>query len=976
MAVQLYVQYPDTTDWIVLDLFATDQEPIKISLSVADIEDPTKVASVFTRQFRVPHTEVNGPFFRAVFNVNTTDFDASRKASAYINDNGAIYTNGNIRLNSVIRNDRDRDVQYEIIFYGDTSDFASKIAGGYMSDLDLSAYNHALNYNNIVNSWTNGVFNGDIVYPLIEWGYTYDPDTKRSILPTLSDGEPESFTRTIKPLQVNQMKPAIRAKALWDAVFTKAGYTYSDDSYMNSALFQNLYVVSDNTASATLETDQSFKASCPTSRFVLQSIRYGDGAVKILAPIIDNNPTNCWNSNLSEYTVPITGTYKFGFDFYLDSYPSQLFPSQGNVTLRNVDTQAVIGTYNFGVARGLISSNITTAVIQQGVRIGFYIEVLAPSGIYTGTGVDLYFGEVFTTFTPNLVNMSALMPTNWKISDFVKSISDKFKFVFIPSKSKNREFQIIPWVDWIRLGRQKDWTSKLDENRDLKISPLFFKQTRNTSYKDIADADYVNINYQYNKKETFGQLNLDSGIEVITGTKVTEGSFATTPLDKIGGKTDASNVFLIPHIAKDTLNTRDPVQPKPRLLFYNGLVDAPATWYLRPDYSPAAITPHTQYPLMSSFQEWPPLASSLDLNWKNTTPVYDITNVFNTTPTSNPTANTYNTVFTQYWGAWYDSVYDPYSRIVEANFVLDYSDISDILFNDYVYVKDAWYFVNSITDYVAGMNTNCKVVLYKIGSNSGIVIPLTAPTNTEVTLCFGGTACDAFCCAGPFRTNTFYVDQTDMTDSNFIYADSLGNVTGYSGFYSDGTTIWEVGNNGVITGTVSPASCDCFPSALNPHTTCYSTVMCTACSCSGSSVTLYTDNLLFWNNLVFWGDSTKTTVPADGWYVFEGQAIYIVDGIGQYIQLCDGCGPGAGTGDTVYDYDLMYSLDNCEACCGGLTPVTYYTMSSVMFDSVRIFTDVDALFPAPAGYYVDASNNSYTVAGEQGNIINVQTCGC
>lgn len=156
--VQLYVKYPDTTNWIVLDQF--ENSPIKLNFSVSNIIDPLQVNSVFSRTFRVPHTSINGPFFRAVFNVNSVSFDASRKADAYINDNGALFSVGNIRLDSVYRNQKSGDIQYEIIFYGETSDFGSKIGGGFLSDVNLTAYNHTLNYSNITNSWALGSFGG------------------------------------------------------------------------------------------------------------------------------------------------------------------------------------------------------------------------------------------------------------------------------------------------------------------------------------------------------------------------------------------------------------------------------------------------------------------------------------------------------------------------------------------------------------------------------------------------------------------------------------------------------------------------------------------------------------------------------------------------------------------------------------------------------------------------------------------------
>ena len=105
MGVQLYAKTINKGQYQLLDLFSN--EPIKLTLSVANIVDPLAANSVFSRTFRVPHTSVNGPFFEAVFNVNSTNFDASKKAEAYINDNGHFFASGNIRLTNIFVNEQD-----------------------------------------------------------------------------------------------------------------------------------------------------------------------------------------------------------------------------------------------------------------------------------------------------------------------------------------------------------------------------------------------------------------------------------------------------------------------------------------------------------------------------------------------------------------------------------------------------------------------------------------------------------------------------------------------------------------------------------------------------------------------------------------------------------------------------------------------------------------------------------------------------
>ena len=100
---QLYVRQTEQDPWTLLDLFETD--PIKITLRVQDVTDPTAAVSSFSQTFRVPNSNTNGIFFQQVFNVNQTMFDPGKKAFAYINDQGLFYSDGNIQLINVYFNE-------------------------------------------------------------------------------------------------------------------------------------------------------------------------------------------------------------------------------------------------------------------------------------------------------------------------------------------------------------------------------------------------------------------------------------------------------------------------------------------------------------------------------------------------------------------------------------------------------------------------------------------------------------------------------------------------------------------------------------------------------------------------------------------------------------------------------------------------------------------------------------------------------
>lgn len=988
MAVQLYVKYPDTTNWIVLDQFQS--EPIKLNFSVSNIIDPLQVSSIFSRTFRVPHTSINGPFFRAVFNVNSVSFDASRKADAYINDNGALFSVGNIRLDSIYRNEKSGDIQYEIIFYGETSDFGSKIGGGFLSEVDLSAYNHTLNYLNITNSWSNGLFGGDIVYPLCEWGYDYENGVP--VQTTLAFGGANGFVGPSPPaLAQNQFKPVIRAKALWDAIFEETSYTY-DSTFLNSTEFTNLYVITESTARATLNVDNTFSATNGT-----QDITTGTCGYPVQADTEISDPNNNWNPVTGIYVARATGAHTFTFNgtqwalpppgpgSYTFTWTLSIVDADTLVTLATTSPTSAGSGYNAPISR---TFNVS---LTSGQRVAFKYCVSAVTvGIITSFLTRLLNVTLRCTVAPEEVTMTSLMPNNIKKIDFMRSIINQFKLVFVPDRDIARKFEITPWKDWILQGTNRDWTAKLDGSKDMKIKPLFYGQERFQIYRYLEDADFVNLNYGLVTKQTYGQLNQESENELITGTKETVLQFAPTPLLPIGNAnpnadpaTDPyeyyASEFLIPHLAKDTNTERSPIQPKLRLVYYNGMIlvpDATQNWKLLNDAN-AGVT-QTRYPLVSQYSAWPPNSSTFDLSWENEAPLW------NTEQTSNPAARTPYDTFNVYWKTWYDTTFDPYSRIVEANFVLEYNDIYDIKFNDYVFVIDAWYVVNKIVDYIAGQITNCKVELIKVGNSIGLTIPPSVELFTPVSLCLGFTACEAFCCNGEFGYQTYYVDGTDLLDSNFIYSDIYGSIPVTEGIYSDGTTTVGTAAGGVISTVYDTSLCDCEPAAVYSFEVCYADEeegLCVACCCTGDTVTVYGTDPTLINNLNLYTDSGLLFPAANGNYYDDSVSAspftaQVGGGLGQVqaIGVCTSCECNL---PELYELEAEFissEFSPAEACTETGAETLVWGDASTWATSTNVYADAFGIAAAAEGNYYVLADDSVYVVNSSGVITSVYNC--
>jgi hypothetical protein len=1002
--VQLWAKKDEDLKYTRIDLFP--EEPIKLTLSVTNIMDPLATNSVYSRTFRVPNTQANNAFFKAVFNVNSVSFDASKKVSAYLNDSGSFYTNGNIRLTATYSNDREGNVEYEIVFMGETSDFASQIGGGFLSDVNLQEYNHDQSYTNIINSWNanigGGIFGGDILYPLVNWGYTYSdglPIQNTTSLYTGTTGGMKGFTNSGHPLSQSQMKPSIRAKALWDKIFAETEYTYESD-FLESDFFKKMYILSEKQARAELTFGLTFEANNTAP----QEWYYLTTQAQLYAPNEVSDPNGVWNPNTSIYTAQATsGTnYEFVLTYYhrvapvipfftilTMSYPVQLVDADTGLILasviRTADNSSSIPTF----------VNVTMNVaLTQGQRVKFMVDptpTVPPSGSASLVITNFIATQVSG---PEIATISTIMPDNIRKIDFMRSIINRFKLVFVPSRDNEKHFKITPWKDWILQGNSYDWNTLLDTSKDIKSTPLFYGQNRFQVYADQEDSDFPNYTYQLQYKQTYGQLNLDSDNELLTGSITVKDQFAPTPIYPIGGAVPGAALnpglaakFLIPWISKAdfTAVQNNPIQPKLRLVFYNGLQyvpgfpGTPLRWYLKDDLNVAQAQDF--YPLVSEYSYWPVNDSTFDLSWQNIAPVYD------TELAGNPLARTNYDTFNVYWKTWYDTNFDPYSRKVELTLILDYSQMINLEFNNYYWIKDSWYLINKVSDYIAGQTTACKVELIKVGNNIGLTIPATQGQGYPQGLCYtfaDSTACDAYCCAQSELTGLWYSNTPDLETSNTLWQDSYKTNPADPGFYAgaDGT-VFEVGVGGYITAFYDGASCEpCISPVLTSFgSCCRGTSVCVACCCDGTTLNLWGDSNRIETCTHLYTNSTGTILAPDGWYTDPtnpAYAVQVISGTVWAIGVCSSCSCGGET--PVYEKTAIYSLiseTECHACTTGGIPTTVWLDTNDWATATTIYSSNSTESSVGAGYWRATDNDQVYQTDTHGIIVAIIDCtGC
>ena len=709
--LQIFV-YDDTGAKFELDTY--EEQPLKLTLSAEEITGIPQINSAFSKEFRIPATQTNSRVFQWWYEVNTIDFDVTRRVVAELYVDGQFYKSGHIRINSAFVNEETSNIDLGIVFFGETRDFASQIGEINLNQLNLTALDHELTMANVQASWAGTLKNGDIRYILADRGYTYTLSgsnyivDQNGVIALRNVTGPEwdkAFSQPANALAMNQLTLMVRVKAIIDAIFAQTNYTYTTDSFFNDALFAELYT------EALAEPSVEYTAEQATVDIrLLKQDFLANAETRIEYDLAQLNNGAAYNTSLYEYTAPVAGTYNYSVSITASDWITPGDLAQYELILYK-DSGGVITNINQSTAQLTVSGVINLQVTSS-------VPLLAGDKLYAVFTADAFANNPNTsggffkiTGTPIAILVADLMKYDVKSIDFLKSILTKFKMIMAPSPNNDFEFVIKPWVDYIGSGQNFDWTEKLDVSKDVVLKPVFFEQSQIIDFTDQPDDDHQNKPFQDEHTRVYGALQFDSGNDLLKNTRKVETVFAPTPVALIEGVPSTSE-FIIPFFSKlgDELTTHGhlehiPMTTKPRLLFWNGMVPVAANetwwWYNGVDLNGSRIEEST-YPRMTPYSEvLPTTATTLNLNWFRETPLFNSLNLG-------------ESVYERYWNAYIQELYSPLARIFTGYFNIDAQDLYNLSFDDVIFIKNAYFRVLKIYDAPLTETAVVKVDLVKL----------------------------------------------------------------------------------------------------------------------------------------------------------------------------------------------------------------------------------------------------------------------
>tara|TARA_R110002126_G_scaffold17258_1_gene67630 strand:- start:2294 stop:4297 length:2004 start_codon:yes stop_codon:yes gene_type:complete len=552
-----------------LDIF--DDEDILLSNNVTGLFDIGVLPADFTRQITIPGTKVNNAFFEHVYDISIDSpflFATNIKVPCYIDFDSIYLIEGYLQLNKVNVRANKFIESYDITLYGSLSSFARDINRNFLTDLtSLSQYNHTASYDNITASWSGSLFNGDIVYPLADYGSGYK----------FTSGQYEIFGMDDQDggLTVQNFKPAIRVKPVLDAIFEEAGYTYTS-SFMAQPMIDDIYLFCNNSlkypefSSIDLETYGKIKVAAISGSGMTDKVLtsgswttlpwynelsdpqnfYTNGAYRVekqtnLTGILNINVNVSCSVNNMPGTLSANGTWQLrmletgsatpystraiqSYIFFFD----QLQQSRNGGINQNYELATEFklddvppGNYYFQIRQSPNSATppLPLVTLDPQSTTKSYLEIKQVNQAADGRIMDIPSNMPYGT-------------VGIKQIDFILGLQKKFNLVIYPDRTKSNQFIIETFNNWYKRGEVKDFNKYINLDESIEVINANNLAVNKLNFADTLDTDYISQQFSKAANREYGKTYyVDTNNFYSQGTFEVKTTFASDPLIRIAG---------------------------------------------------------------------------------------------------------------------------------------------------------------------------------------------------------------------------------------------------------------------------------------------------------------------------------------------------------------------------------------------------------------------------------------------------------
>jgi hypothetical protein len=714
-----------------------EQIPVSINFNIADVREPDKFKSSWSKTINLPESNAVNILFENVFDVNavTNTFNKNKKTKVkyYVDD--IVNLEGDLQLLKITIN-ADNLKTYECAIKGEGASFFADIGEHYITgnpdpldDLDFSAYDHVYNRTNQLLSRGNAGDGESYIYGHIENGNNGGNETTFSVADFL---------------------PMFHVREYIKKIIEKTGRTYTS-GIIESAEFKK-HVIYPNLSTINLTTTQvqnkQYYVGLISDYTLTVSTAVDVDHTKETPPFFDpSGQSNGWYSQIAAngyyntvannvYNVIMTHTDSTvayctlnfqsvinikkspdgGVSFFSLVANSSILFNTGTQLTKNVNY-----TFNHQLATGeLFLTNgdrlyHNTAYYRSG--LSYYtsagVEVLTGTGTLT---VKLKSGDNGTSFYSLLTQKSvqdgdtllanSALPVKIKQKDFLKSIIQMFNLQIEVDKN-NANNLIIETFDVFHAGGILNYENRtdLDKEQTNNINTL---DSKRYIFKYKSDTDYWNTLFQTNWNEPFGTETINVENEFSVAEKVSEVIFSPTP-----NVANYALGIIVPKIYKIESNIIKPTTPNIRILTCGGIKNSINSYTYKGFGLSDLIT--KQYLYVGHTDN--PLNPTYDLNFGLPKEVfYTFINTFFTT----------NNLYNRFHRNYILNISDRDAKFITKYLWVNSLDINKFSFRNRLFIDGSYYSVNRIENYTPLDETSTKYELVKLIYTKAFV-PSTLP---------------------------------------------------------------------------------------------------------------------------------------------------------------------------------------------------------------------------------------------------------
>lgn len=734
--------------WYDLDI--DSNIPLRLDISAVENTSIGEIFGVGSQTFNLPGTRRNNAFFKGVYRVGADNIPGLYNTiDAEVLYNGEKLLSGEFQLEETVT---DGDyIGYNVTVADDSINFKNNVEGTLIKDLDWSAYTHTLvgDGSTISSSWADTLVNGDIFYPLCDYG-TDQPDDYPTVprIQLNSNIFDPGIANPSTPMLAEQFLPAISARAVVNEIIDQAGYTY-ESTLISGSTFDNLFILpkGQEALGPVLEAGSvaTFTAQASSVSNTFFSAPTDNGVQKDLPYDLEiSDPTNAYNPATSKYTAAANGEYEFAAQINLQLGSWLGFSHTFTLRLIKNSGASTLATQTVTLPQG--ASQQYQINVNWSGELSQYDTVSVTGEYYATPGISIIFtlpsNNYFrcTSAPESYSNVPVDMGLQWdsklKAYDILKGLLTKFNAVIVPHPTISKKLIIENFETWMSQGRNIDWSDRFDTARRISIKHPVNDQPKELLIKDQDDNDRFSKiaqentpNFQYGTQRVIAASNIPVGkksVETIFGPLVLGPMIESGSLDNEGNPTFnlSTGSAVLPHLYKFENTAQTTYQFKPRL-GYKVPVDVPS------DAGPFGkiyygFEDTSVYYTISNLQSLQPTTETIDLNFDND--YFNLISMYYDPEIAGKDS------FTNYWKEYIDTLYWDENRKVTLDVEFSPTEYKNIRLNDRIFIHGEQYRINRIRGFNLTKDDVVEVELLKqrpVYGETVYVTPTPTPLPTQ-----------------------------------------------------------------------------------------------------------------------------------------------------------------------------------------------------------------------------------------------------